>query len=310
MSHQSSPTVSLKKVICAMSGGVDSSVAAALLERAGFNVEGVFLKLYDSQNFKEGEKRARRVAKILKIPLRVLDLRKKFKNEVIDYFLKEYRSGRTPNPCVVCNKLIKFDVLFGLGADLVATGHYARISRGNLLQAKDKNKDQSYFLWELTSNQLKRVLFPVGQYTKEEVRTLAEEFKLPVFEKAGSQDICFKIPTGMKFYTIGQRKGIGLSGGPFWVLGMDKNQKPILTKNEKDLFKKELTFKKVNWISGRPAKFPLKVKAKIRYRSKSAPALVYKNNKVVFNRPQRAITPGQSIVFYRDEEVLGGGIIK
>ncbi len=310
MSLQSLRTVFPKKVICAMSGGVDSSVSAALLKRAGFNVEGVFLKLYDSQNFKEGEKRARRIAGILKIPLRVLDLRKEFKEKIIDYFLKEYQAGRTPNPCVVCNKEIKFDVLFGLKADLVATGHYARAFRGKLLQAKDKNKDQSYFLWRLTSKQLKRVLFPVGQYTKDEVRDFTKKFRLPMFEKAGSQDICFKIPAGVKFYTIGQRKGIGLPGGPFWVLGRDAEKNLILTKNEKDLFKKELTFKKANWIAGRPLKFPLKVKAKIRYRSKSAPAVVHKNNKVVFSRPQRAITPGQSVVFYKGEEVLGGGIIK
>ncbi len=329
---QSSRTATAK-IIVAMSGGVDSSVAAALLKRAGFNVSGVFIELYDLPCLREAEKRAKRVAKALKVPLRVLDLRKEFKKEVIDYFLAEYRAGRTPNPCIVCNKKIKFN--FG---GWMATGHYVRRVGSKLLQARDKEKDQSYFLWQLAQKQLKHILFPNGHYTKPEIRKLAKEFKLPVFETPESQEVCFVQKTteqflsryikrkpgyiidvkgkvlgqhqGLLFYTIGQRKGIGLSGGPFWVLKKDlKKNLLIVTKKEKDLLRKELTFKNVNWISGKAPKLPLKVKAKIRYRSALSPATVYKN-KVIFNRPQRAITPGQSVVFYRGEELLGGGVIR
>jgi len=319
-----------KKVICAISGGVDSAVAAALLKKQGFNVEGVFFKLADTNNFQAGEKRARKVAKILKIPFCILDLRKQFKKEVIDYFIKEYQAGRTPNPCVVCNKRIKFDWLLKLGADLVATGHYAKTYNGKLFRAKDKNKDQSYFLWQLSQKQLKRILFPLGDYSKKEVRIMAKKLNLPVFEAPESQEICFKVPKikqkpgviidvqgkvlgkhqGLIFHTVGQRKGIGLPGGPFWVLDKDlKRNVLIVTDHEKDLLKKELSFKNVNWISDMKPKLPLRVKAKIRYRHKSAAGIIKKDNKFIFNQPQRAITPGQSIVFYRDQELLGGAII-
>ncbi|MFH1575696.1 MAG: tRNA 2-thiouridine(34) synthase MnmA [Candidatus Nealsonbacteria bacterium] len=296
-----------KKVIVAMSGGVDSSVAAALLRKQGFQVTGVFMKLNNVSG--DALSRAENVARILKIPFLVLDLMKEFKKEVIDYFLKEYEHGRTPNPCVICNKEIKFNCLFKLKADFFATGHYAKIKNGRLFMAKDKLKDQSYFLWKLNQNQLKRVLFPIGDYTKPEVRKLAKKFKLPVAETPESQDICFNIPPHIKFYTIGQRKGLGLSGGPFWVLGRDKKKNLILTKNEKDLFKKELRFRNASWLSGKPPKLPAKIKAKIRSRSELASAAVYEDNRVIFAKPQRAITPGQSIVFYNRRELIGGGVI-
>ena len=340
MSLQSSP-IDTPKIIVAMSGGVDSSVAAALLKRAGFSIGGVFLKLYDSSRFREGEKRAKKVAKILKIPIQVLDFRKEFKKNVVDYFLKEYKQGLTPNPCVVCNKEIKFGLLLKKSSFL-ATGHYVRFQKGRLLKGRDRNKDQSYFLWQLSRKQLDRVFFPVGNYTKDEVRKLAEKFKLPVFEAPESQEICFVPKTtegflkrelkpkpgpmaeqvlcgvrkiigqhkGLPFYTIGQRKGIGLSGGPYWVL--DKNIKKnllIVTRSKKDLYKKDLVCQRVNWISGKSAKLPLKIKAKVRYRAKSASAVLYKNNRVIFDQLQRAIAPGQSVVFYKGEELLGGGII-
>ena len=355
-----------KKVIIALSGGTDSSVAAALLKRAGadelrsssrfanarlFDLIGVFMKLADFPQFRETKKRAERVAKILGIPFLVLDLRKEFKKRIISRFLKEYKLGKTPNPCVFCNKEIKFGLLLekalALGANFIATGHYARLKRKRsgvcLLKGKDKEKDQSYFLWRLNQKQLKHILFPVGDYTKEQVRSLAKKFKLPVLKIPESQEICFirnninnflkrnlknkpgKIITkegkivgehgGLWFYTIGQRKGIKLPGGPYWVL--DKHLKKnllIVTKNENDLFKKELLVKNINWISGKEPKLPLKVKAKIRYRHQPALSTITKElkaktYKVVFKKPQRAITPGQSVVFYRDKELLGGGII-
>ena len=383
-----------KKVVVAMSGGLDSSVAAALLKRAGgdelrsssrfanarvFDVIGVFMKFW-SEPKKDGligalnrccspeaEVRARKVAKILKIPFYVFDFEKEFKKRIVDYFLEEYKKGITPNPCVVCNKEIKFGLLLGkalaLDADFIATGHYAKKKKienrkqkieYKLLQAKDKNKDQSYFLWMLNQKQLSRILFPIGYYTREEVEKLAKKFKLPVLKARKSVEICFIQTTindflarhlkqkpgqiiystpgveyrvigrhrGLAFYTIGQRKGIELPGGPYYVLGKDlKKNILIVTKNEKDLLKKELICKNVNWVSGKVPEFPLKIKAKIRYQSELAPAIMtYKlknlsTYKLTFTKPQRAITPGQSVVFYlpaqagKGQEVLGGGII-
>ncbi len=320
------------KVIVAMSGGVDSSVAAALLKRDGFNVIGVFLKLWPGFD----GKKAQEAAKKLGIDFYILDFQKEFKKKVVDYFIKEYKLGRTPNPCVVCNKEIKFELLFQkIPGDFLATGHYVRLKNGRLFKAKDKNKDQSYFLWQLNQKQLSRVLFPVGGYTKPQVRALARKFKLLVLDIRESQEICFiqtslndflkkyikpkpgrivdkegrKIGEhpGLCFYTIGQRKGTRLSAGPYYVLDKDtKKNVLIVTKNERDLYKKELIVKDVNWISKK--KLPLKVMAKIRYRHKLASAVVDKN-KVIFTKPQRAITPGQSAVFYKGQELLGGGII-
>jgi len=354
--------LSKRKIVVAMSGGIDSSVAAALLKKANFSMSGVFMKLADLPRFRETEKRAKKVAKILGIPFLVLDLRKEFKQRVIDRFLKEYKLGPTPNPCVFCNKEIKFGLLLEkalkMDADFIATGHYARLRRKipsksqipkyKLLVAKDKEKDQSYFLWQLDQKQLKHILFPIGDYTKTQVRNLAKKFKLPVLKVPESQEICFiqtpfaaarvndflKIHLkekpgaivdtrgkiigehqGLWLYTIGQRKGIGLPGGPYYVL--DKNLKKntlIVTKKEKDLYKRELVARNVSWISGEELKLPLKVKVKIRYRHEPALAVITRSLKskvysLRFVQPQRAITPGQSVVFYRGKELLGGGII-
>ena len=346
-----------------MSGGVDSSVAAALLKRAGFDVVGVFMKFWidPSQDGLQGlwnrccspeaEKRAREVASCLSIPFYVYRFEKEFKKRIVDYFLKEYRKNRTPNPCVVCNKEIKFGLLLEkalkLEADYVATGHYARVKKNQegirLLRGKDKNKDQSYFLWQLNQKQLKHILFPVGNYTKTEVKRLAKKFRLPISSVPESQEICFIQTTindflkkylkskagkiidtegksigkheGLHFYTIGQRKGIKLAGGPFYV--MDKNLDEnflVVTKNEKDLYKKELVAKNINWILGKAPKLPLKAKAKIRYRHEASSVTIEgksktKSCKLIFNKPQRAITLGQSAVFFKGQEVLGGGII-
>jgi tRNA-specific 2-thiouridylase len=346
----------MRKVLVLMSGGIDSSVAAALLKKEGFEVIGAFMRLANLPRFDEAKERAEKVAKILKIPFYVFNLEKEFKKKIIDYFLKEYKAGNTPNPCVLCNKEIKFGLLLekalSLDADFVATGHYARIKgirnkelgirEFKLLRAKDKNKDQSYFLWMLNQEKLKRILFPIGNYTKEEVRNFAKKFKLPVLKAKKSVEVCFIEKTvndflkkylkekpgkivdtqgkvlgehrGLWFYTIGQRKGIGLSEGPWWVVDKDlKRNLLIVTKNEKDLLRDELFCKDVNWIPGREPKLPLEVKAKIRYKANFVKTTIYpiKNKiyKVVFKKPQRAITPGQSVVFYKGEEVLGGGII-
>jgi tRNA-specific 2-thiouridylase len=377
-----------QKVIVAMSGGVDSSVAAALLKRAGFDVIGVFMKFWAEPEKNgligawnrccspEAEARARKVAKILKIPFYVFNFEKEFKKRIVDYFLDGYKKGITPNPCIVCNKEIKFGLLLekalALDADYIATGHYARTNldwknltknppgekvKFRLFRGKDKNKDQSYFLWMLNQKQLSRILFPIGDYTREEVENLARKFKLPVLKARKSVEICFIQTTindflarhlkqkpgqiiystpgvgyrvigqhqGLAFYTIGQRKGLGLVGGPafakatagkpYYVLDKDlKKNLLIVTKNEKDLLKKELICKNVNWISGIKPKLPLKIKAKIRYRHRLASAtltynLQLKTYKLIFEKPQRAITPGQSVVLYKDEELLGGGII-
>jgi tRNA-specific 2-thiouridylase len=284
----------------------------------------------------------------LKIPFHVFNLKKEFEKRVVNCFLERYSKGITPNPCVTCNKEIKFGVFLekalNLGADYLATGHYVRLRRGKLFKAKDREKDQSYFLWGLNQKQLKKILFPIGDYTRKEVNNLAKKSSLSFLLNAPkSVEVCFVPKTvegflkhhlkpksgkivdtkgkilakhqGLVFYTIGQRKGIGLSGGPYWVLGKNfKKNSLVVTKNERDLYQKELVVKNVNWISGKEPSLPLKAMVKVRYRQRPALALITKNLKsstynLKFPRPQRAVTPGQSAVFYKDSELLGGGII-
>jgi len=340
-----------RKVVVGMSGGVDSSVAAALLKQAGFDVIGVFMKFWKDGKSSdnrccsvESEKLARLVAKEIGVPFYVLNVEKEFKKKVVDYFLREYKKGNTPNPCVVCNKEIKFGFLIekalSLGADFVATGHYARIQDGKLFKGNDKEKDQSYFLWQLNQNQLKHVLFPVGGYTKPEVRKLAKKFKLPTAETPESQEVCFIRDTtnsfikkylktkpgnitdtkgkilgkhnGLWFYTIGQRRGIELQQGPWYVTDKDyKKNILVVSKNQKDLGKKELIAGEVSWTVQQ--KLPLNAEVKIRYKSDFAKAKIVKHGKkvkIIFQKNQRAITPGQSAVFYKGTELLGGGVIQ
>ena len=325
-----------------MSGGIDSAVAAALLKKNNYHVIGVFMNLGQAR-FLENKKQATSIAKFLDIPFHVFDFKKQFKEKIIDYFLKNYQKTITPNPCVVCNKQIKFGLLLKkaltMKVDYLATGHYARIKNNCLIKAKDKNKDQSYFLWQLNQNELKKVLFPIGDYTRKEVEKMAKKFNLNFSGIKKSQETCF-IPgkvkdflekfidskpgliveksgkkigqhQGLHFYTIGQRKGIKLNQGPFYVLDKDiKKNFLIVTKNRKDLLKKEIIVKNINWINKKFV-LPLKIKVKIRYGQKSFSAELrkQKNYQIIFNKPVKAIALGQSVVFYKNNEVLGGGII-
>ena len=345
------------KIFVAMSGGVDSSVVAFLLKKEGHEVEGVTMKTFcyrDSSGQKsccgiEAIIKAQKMCEKLGIPHHILDVSKKFKKEVMDKFIKEYEAGRTPNPCVRCNGLIKFGELldFALknGAEFLATGHYAVIKTTKnitkLFRGADPKKDQSYFLNELAQKQLLHILFPLGEMTKDEVKKIAKKNKLPIMESE-SQEVCFidtdlkkflssrvkykpgdifltngkKIGThtGLPFYTIGQRAGIG-GKGPYYVVKLDtKKNRLIVSNNPKDksLLSKKLTIKKFNWISGTKPKLPLKTSVQIRYHDTPGTATIYNKGgiyEIKFIRPKRAVTPGQSAVIYKGKECLGGGII-
>lgn len=353
-----------KKTVCvAMSGGVDSSIAAYLLKKKGYQVIGIFLKFWSSssQNLKENKccsiesvEDARRVANKLAIPLYTLNFEDIFKNKIVDDFILQYLKGKTPNPCIRCNLYIKFgkllDVAKSYGADYLATGHYIKNIKSNnkykLFRAKDKNKDQSYFLYNLTQDQLKYLLFPLGNYLKKEIKEMAQKQKLVNYQKKESQEICF-VPNkfygdflksiiklnkgniinasreiigehdGLAQYTIGQRKKISnfKKPGPYYVIKKDfKNNNLIVSRdaNDSKLFKNKLTANKVNWISGKPPKIKEKIKAQIRYQHQPTDAkLQINNNQVIvnFSSPQKAITPGQSVVFYKNSQLLGGGVI-
>ena len=340
-----------KKVFVAMSGGVDSSVAAALLQKQGYDVYGVYMKEWNPPGIEcsSGDDRAMaaRVAAHLGISFAVWDFRHEYKKSVATYMLREYRAGRTPNPDVMCNKEIKFGIFLKQalkqGADFIATGHYINIkkSRGvyRLYQAHDTNKDQTYFLWTLTQKELRYCLFPIGDYEKPIVRKMARKFTLPSWDKKDSQGVCFvgkldfgaflrkylphkkgKVVTtsgevvgehdGVWFYTLGQRHGIGIGGGaPYFVATKDMKKNILVVgvgRGDRELFQTELSARSLNWISGNPPaggpKLPMACKARIRYRQPLEACRVSKTAKgvnVVFSKPQRAVTPGQSIVFYK-----------
>lgn len=338
-----------KTVYVGMSGGVDSSVAAALLKKRGFEVVGVFMKPwqpFDDENFcmwKQDREDAMRAASALNIPFKTWDFSKEYKKSVTDYMIREYRAGRTPNPDVMCNKEIKFGHFLKRalkeGADYIATGHYVRRKGTRLLQGKDKNKDQSYFLWTLTPEQIKHCLFPIGDYIKPEVRKLAKKFKLPNHDKKDSQGVCFIGPLDMKefltsyikpkpgkiihtdgralgthdgvyYYTIGQRHGLNirLGGGPYYVTGKDIKKNIIYVGENADTSLRSAKVGDLNWISSERSSGPVEVK--VRYRTASSKAVLKKNGSLEFKKPERAVTSGQSAVFYKGQQLLGGGIIQ
>lgn len=356
-----------KKIVVAMSGGVDSSVAAALLQEKGYEVMGMTMNLFslppDVCRNEEGRsccgwraiEDAHEVALKLGIPHLVADFRPEFEATVVHDFCTEYSRGRTPNPCIRCNEHIKFDLFLKraarLGADLIATGHHSRITQGrrgglyHLRKGKDQAKDQSYFLYTLTQDQLRHVLMPVGGLTKREVREEARKRRLKVAVKPESQEVCFvsrgrypdflreRIPgafqpglicdldgrvlgehQGIIHFTIGQRRGLRLaSSRPLYVLSIDPATHTVIVGPHEALLSKKFFASNLHWIDGDKLEEPIWVKAKIRSRHEEAPALVSPLDSdrvaVEFKKPQRAVTPGQSVVFYRRDEVVGGGII-
>jgi tRNA-specific 2-thiouridylase len=343
------------RVVVAMSGGVDSSVAAALLKSRGYEVIGITMCF----NLAAGNKRkspccsaesigdAARVAHKLGIRHYVVNMKKQLEERVIKDFCKEYLSGRTPNPCVKCNQFLKFDLLLNkarsLDAGFLATGHYARIENGLLKKARDLKKDQSYFIYRIKPDQLKHILFPLGEYTKDQVRRLARNYGLSVADKPGSQEICF-LPgnnyreflrsyagvenkqgkvvdvqgnilgthKGIPFYTIGQREGLGIARGyPVYVIKLDCRNNRIIVGPKQDAFKSDFLVKDTHYLCGRIKK-KVALKVKIRYNHAESPAEIipFKNKLMVrFRKPQFSITPGQSAVFYKGDQVYGGGII-
>ncbi|ACA44487.1 tRNA 2-thiouridine(34) synthase MnmA [Clostridium botulinum] len=353
-----------KKVLVGMSGGVDSSVAAYLLKEQGYEVIGVTMQIWqDDEEFIEKEggccslsavADARRVANKIGIPFYVMNFKDAFKRNVIDYFVDEYMEGRTPNPCIACNKFIKFssflDKAMAMGIDYVATGHYAIIEKHNdryiIKKSEDDRKDQTYALYNLTQFQLERTLMPCGQYKKSKIREIAKEIGLRVHNKKDSEEICFipdndhgryiknRFPNkvregnfvdkqgnilgthkGIVYYTIGQRKGLGIAfGKPMYVVDINPFRNEVVLGDLEDLLNTELIAKDINYIPFDTLKDPMEVEAKIRYSQTPSKAIITPIEdgrvRVNFHEKQRAITKGQSVVFYKDDLLIGGGIIE
>jgi tRNA-uridine 2-sulfurtransferase len=345
------------KVYVGMSGGVDSSVTAALLKERGYDVTGVYMKNWSQDlpgmtcPWKEDYQDAKRVAVRLGIPFKMYDFEKEYRDKVVGYMIDEYKAGRTPNPDIMCNQEVKFKLFLETaladGADMIATGHYARIKDGKLLAGLDKNKDQSYFLCRVTEDALRKSLMPIGEFTKPEVRELARKYGLATAEKKDSQGICFVGKVGIKdflrqyvttepgniidknsgaiigrhegaiFYTFGQRQGLGVGGGlPYYVVGKDmqKNEVYVTTDlNDKGMWRDELLLSGVHWIN-QPANPVAKYTVRTRYRAdlidiKKLEITDDGSLKIKLKDEVRAITPGQSAVIYNNNVVTGSGIV-
>lgn len=336
-----------KTVYVAMSGGVDSSVAAYLLKKEGFRIVGVFMKPYQIPGmpclWRADRQDALRVATALGIPLKTWDFSRQYGARVTRAMIKGYREGITPNPDVLCNKEIKFGLLYDRamreGADAIATGHYAQIIRGTIRKAKDGNKDQTYFLWAIPAACIQKTLFPIGHLTKPKVRGIATAAGLITAGKKDSQGICFVGPMDVKsflvknikprrgrilhtdgrvigthdgaaYYTIGQRHGLDIKdgGGPYFVISKDIKRNIIVVGSEKDLYGSRARLTDTNWFGSRPA-VGTRVQVKIRYRTPAHSAIIGPRNTLTFIRPVKAITPGQSAVLYKGNRLLGGGVI-
>lgn len=344
-----------KTIFVGVSGGVDSSVSLALLKEAGANVVGCFIKTWQPDfiecTWKEERRDAMRVCAKVDVPFLTIDATEEYKKSVGDYFIEEYRKGRTPNPDVMCNKEIKFGVFYkkalALGADYIATGHYARSEEGKLLAGKDQAKDQSYFLWTLTKEILEHTLFPVGNVEKKEVRKIAQKFNLPTAEKKDSQGICFLGPIDMKeflqhyipikrgdvldingeilgyhdgalFFTLGERHGFTITKKSdeekrLYVVARDLEKNTITVSEDKEEAPagkdaKKIKIENPNWISGVAPESNKKYGARIRYQQPLQNCLI-ENNFVIFDEPQNTASAGQSVVIYDGENCLGGGII-
>lgn len=374
----------MEKVVVGMSGGVDSSVAAYLLKKQGYDVIGVTMQIWQDEDVCSMEEKggccglsavedARRVAYALDIPYYVMNFKQEFRENVIDYFVSEYLQARTPNPCIACNRYVKWETLLkrsmDIGADYIATGHYAGVTklpngRYTIKNSVTQAKDQTYALYNLTQFQLAHTLMPVGAYTKDEIRAMAMELKLPVANKPDSQEICFVSDNnyagfitdylaendkladksrltqdkagafdgltpgnfvntsgevigkhkGLVHYTIGQRKGLNLAmGQPVFVKELRPETNEVVIGNSQDVFSDSLTANRLNFMAIEDLEGEMEVIAKIRYSHKGAKCIVKRTGKdevvCTFEEPQRAITPGQAVVFYHEDYVVGGGTI-
>ncbi|MDR0823197.1 MAG: tRNA 2-thiouridine(34) synthase MnmA [Endomicrobium sp.] len=352
------------KVLVGLSGGVDSAVAAYLLKKQGYEVIGAMMSIWDSSALPSVKEKgvnaclgpeeddiesAQNIAKTLKIPFKVIDCRDEYKQVVLEYFKNEYKQGRTPNPCIMCNTYIKFGVLpnlaqkAGIDFDKFATGHYAKIvfdepsQLYQMRKAKDENKDQTYFLYRLNQKNLSKTLFPLGNITKDEVRKTAQEIGLSVAQKPDSQDfycgdyndiLQFPVQSGdivdksgkvlgkhkgIWNYTIGKRRGLGISSKePLYVIDILAKKNVIVVGGKDDLYSQSLTARDISWCSIQPTQEPFRALVKIRQQNDAAFAEISVNNGIaqaLFDAPQMSITAGQSAVFYKDDIVLGGGII-
>ena len=344
----------MKTVLIGMSGGVDSSVGALLLKNDGYDVCGVTMKLWQPDLELTYDKDAKAVCNVLGINHYTMDFRKEFNSCVIKNFIIEYSNCKTPNPCVECNKYLKFGAMFNkakeLGIDYIATGHYAKVEYSDkykryvIKKSDNIAKDQSYVLYGIKKELLEHILFPLGSFkSKDEIRNIARENNLGISSKSDSQDICF-IPdgdykkyleansklkenpgdvilnnkvigkhTGLYKYTIGQRKGLGISDeNPLYVIGFNKDKNELIVGEEKDLYVKSFKVTNYNLLLIDEIDKPIKVNVKIRYKSKEHPAVISMKDNIInveFDEPQKGVTPGQSAVFYVDDIVLGGGII-